>query len=431
MDGKELEGSLMSVARKGVWTTLVAVVCGAGLLAGAGSALAETKEFKYTGTEQQFKVPAGVTSVQVMAIGGAGGSGLTAPASAPGGAGGLGAVVSGSLGVTAGETLYVEVGGNGASKTFGAAGGFNGGGSTGFAGGGGGGASDVRTVSIGAEPSPGNKESLEHRLLVAAGGGGGGEGECTGEGGAGGNAEEGGHKGVGCSSSGGGGGAGTATKGGAGGTAPPPSGGIEFLPGEEGALGKGGSQGSGGGGGGLYGGGSGGEGFAGGGGGGGSNLVPPVGEAEGLAEAAPEGGFVTITYTANTPPDLSLKNVASPSPVLSGNTLTYTLTVTNTGTETANEVTLADLLPESAVFKSLHTTQGTCIRKAGQGPPKTKDGGVFCKLGSLEGGKTATVTITVTPTTPGTLNAKASVKASNVTSDANDEETATTKVLGD
>ena len=46
-------------------------------------------------------------------------------------------------------------------------------------GGGGGGASDVRTVSIGAEPSPGGELSLESRLLVAAGGGGGGGRDCV------------------------------------------------------------------------------------------------------------------------------------------------------------------------------------------------------------------------------------------------------------
>jgi uncharacterized repeat protein (TIGR01451 family) len=140
---------------------------------------------------------------------------------------------------------------------------------------------------------------------------------------------------------------------------------------------------------------------------------------------------VTFTYTPSVPPDLSLKNKASPSPVVSGNTLTYTLTVTNTGGETATKVALADELPESAVFKSVSTTQGTCGRKIG--PPKTpkpKDGAVLCELGSLEGGKTATVTITVTPTKPGTLEAKAIVKASNITSDADDEATATTKVLG-
>jgi uncharacterized repeat protein (TIGR01451 family) len=419
----------MSVARKGVWTALVAVVCTVGLLAGAGSALATTKTFTYTGKEEEFKVPAGVTSVHVVAVGGAGGSGA-GTFGGKGGAGGLGAVVSGDLGVTAGETLYVEVGGMGPSEPESVIGAFNGGGATSGSGAGGG-ASDVRTVSIsaepGAEPSPGNKTSLDSRKLIAAGGGGGGEGVLctTAIGGAGGNAEQEGHRGEECEAFGGGGGAGKSTEGGEGGTSS-----LGGIAGEMGKLGAGGGNNTGGGGGGgRYGGGSGGEGLAAGGGGGGSNLVPPGGTAK-VAKAKEEAS-VTITYTV-TSPDLSLENKASPSPVVSGNTLTYTLTVTNTGGETATKVRLVDLLPESAVFKSLNTTQGTCFRKVGPpGTPKPKDGGVGCELGSLEGGKTATVTITVTPTKPGTLEAKAIVTASNVTSDANDEETATTKVLGD
>jgi Glycine rich protein len=246
----------------------------------------ETKTFIYTGKEQEFKVPAEVTSVHVTAVGGAGGSGF--PVQNPGGAGGLGAVVSANLGVTPGHTLYVEVGGEGETAEGGSTGkgGFNGGGnesSTG--GGGGGGASDVRTESRT------EAKTLESRLLVAAGGGGGGQGKCgggSGHGGAGGNAQEAGHEGTGeCVGGGSGGGAGTSERGGAGGS----------PGGQEGTLGKGGGEafGGGGGGGGLYGGGSGGEEVSGGGGGGGSNLVPNGGESK-LAEAK-QATSVTITYT--------------------------------------------------------------------------------------------------------------------------------------
>jgi uncharacterized repeat protein (TIGR01451 family) len=426
----------MSVARKGVWTALVAVVCAVGLFAGAGSALAETKTFTYTGAEQEFKVPAGVTSVNVVAVGSEG-----SPAQALRGVAGpgRGAEVSANLTVIPGHTLYVEVGGNVVGFGSVARGeSFNGGG-RGFGNNSmGGGASDVRTISIGGV-SPGGEESLNSRLLVAAGGGGGGRAAgCASSGGGGGNAEEGGTLGPTCEgfTGGGGGGAGEAGKGGAGGQGYEEGSPESRLSGGGGELGKGGgATEGGGGGGGRFGGGGGGEeeatGVSAGGGGGGSNLVPEGGT-HGLA-AAGQAASVTFTYTPPaTPPDLLLKNEASPSPVVSGNTLTYTLTVTNTGSETAKEVRLADLLPESAVFKSVSTTQGTCIRKVG--PPKTpkpKDGSVFCKLGSLEGGKTATITITVTPTKPGTLNAKASVRASNVTPDANDEEAATTTVLGD
>jgi hypothetical protein len=286
------ENSLMSFARKGVRTALVAVGCAVGLLAGASSALAETKAFTYTGKEQEFKVPAGVTSVHVVAVGGAGGIGGSVAGTA--GAGGLGAVVSGNLGVKAGETLYVEVGGSGESgqDPSKGTGGFNGGGSGSHNffvendGGGGGGASDVRTESRT------EAKTFESRLLVAAGGGGGGEAGCptAAPAGAGGNAEEAGHTGTGCASFGEGGGAGSSTKPGAGGG----NTGFGFPTGIEGALGAGGGgKGGGGGGGGLYGGGSGGAGLAGGGGGGGSNLVPAGGEAK-VAKAG-EATAVTIT----------------------------------------------------------------------------------------------------------------------------------------
>src|SRR5262249_10222433 len=153
--GRSKEKSLVSGARRGVWTALVTVVSAVGLLAGAGSALATTQAFNYTGKEQEFKVPAGVTSV---GGGGVGGEGGTATGAAHGG---VGAVVTGKLSVTPGEKLYVEVGGIP----------FNGGGPAQRSPSGGG-ASDVRTESIGTEASPGNKASLESRLLVAAGGGG-------------------------------------------------------------------------------------------------------------------------------------------------------------------------------------------------------------------------------------------------------------------
>ena len=266
----------------GIYAGLVMAV--AGMLVFSASAFAETK-FTYTGKEQEFVVPAGVMTLHVVAIGGAG---AQEEFGAPG-SGGLGAVVSGNVSVLPGETLYVEVGGQGSSGQ----GGFNGGGEGPALGAGGGGASDVRMVSIGAEPSPGGKASLESRLLVAAGGGGAGYGgACSDAGGDGGNAEAEGDNGASCDGElgGTGGHAGTSTEGGKGGE----------LSGNAGSLGSGGtgSTGSGGGGGGLYGGGSGGFGGCGcaGGGGGGSNLIPAGGKAA-LDENQAEPS-VAITYTS-------------------------------------------------------------------------------------------------------------------------------------
>ena len=105
-------------------------------LAASATAGATSQTFVYTGAEQTFVVPEGITALQVSAVGGGGGAG------APGGAGGAAAQVSGVLNVSPGETLYLEVGGNGAEAEPFKAGGFNGGGE---GAGGGGGASDVRT----------------------------------------------------------------------------------------------------------------------------------------------------------------------------------------------------------------------------------------------------------------------------------------------
>jgi adhesin/invasin len=314
---------------------LIALVCCGLLAASAGSALAEEAKFSFTGKEQKFKVPAGVTSVHVVAVGSQGANGGEF-FGGPVPAGGLGAVVSGDLGVTAGEKLYVEVGG----VTF------NGGGS-GANGGGGGGASDVRK-----KPSAEGEESLTSRLLVAAGGGGGGFSNCSGgHGGAGGNEEEAGHPGIGCAPTGGGG-PGTSTKGGAGGEGPIASGG-------EGTLGAGGSSIAGGGGGGLYGGGGGGMGNAGAGGGGGSNLVPTGGPPATVAKAG-EASSVTITYTGVPAHTTATSVKCSPTSLLAGQSTTCTATVKDEATSgaTAPEGTVAFKTSGEGSF------EGTCALKS-------------------------------------------------------------------
>jgi hypothetical protein len=160
---------------------LIAMVTGSLLL--AADAQAESVIFNSIGAEQTFVVPAAVTSLHVVAVGGKGADGETE--GEPAGAGGFGASVSADLVVDPGATLYVEVGGNGIpSFTGGAA--FNGGGSGGTGlnlgfGGGGGGASDLQTVPSAAGPS-----ALGSRLIVASGGGGGGGGGHLGDGGDGG-----------------------------------------------------------------------------------------------------------------------------------------------------------------------------------------------------------------------------------------------------
>jgi Fibronectin type III domain len=306
-----------------------------------------TCKFSFTNApDQTFKVPAGVSSVKVVAVGAPGGAaGPRFPSPTPGGAG---AVASGTVSVAGGQTLYVEVGGAGDAGFTDSAGGFNGGGPGDTApgcgcpgSGGGGGASDVRTAPY----SQFGVLTMDPRLLIAGGGGGAGAAANppTVRGGAGGAAGQQGLGGtpVGSLGAGGGGlpGSTSLTENGGTGGAGGDIGGAMGSSGGRGGGGGGSTNGGGGGagGGGLYGGGQGGEGAgdsnsgtlaAGGGGGGGSSLVPAGGSVSANTTGlAPQ---VTISYTA--PQDSTSSAVScSPTEVVVGQPTTCTATVTDTG----------------------------------------------------------------------------------------------------
>jgi hypothetical protein len=307
--------------------------------------------YSYTGIEQKFVVPRGVSRVRIRAVGGKGGAGQGG-FGGTGGAGGFGAVVSGTLSVKPGTVLYVEVAGNGTSAAnsyTAGAGGFNGGGNGGTYGGsgasgGGGGASDVRTVSCGSSCNLLHKKSLASRLLVAGGGGGGGA-AFNSNGGGGGSAGTTAAAGTGTDgtdtpgyqgSGGHGGGAGTHKHGGKGGLAGSAASCCPASPGADGAAGKGGSgqlttiysqEVGGGGGGGYYGGGSGGNGGynngqEGGGGGGGAGSSFAVSSITHTKSTQDTKGVPSVTFTyqrakaAPAPPTKSVYNghASGPSP---------------------------------------------------------------------------------------------------------------------
>jgi uncharacterized repeat protein (TIGR01451 family) len=280
-------------------------------------------------------------------------------------------------------------------------------------------------------------------LVVAGGGGGtGGSGTCGSAGGHSGDSSVTGPGagGAGSSSTCGGGFGGNGGFGGITGGAGGAGGAIGPCPGQAGALGQGGStplscpsglgSDGGGGGGGYYGGGAGGgDGImrSGGGGGAGSSfwVAGATGTSMGLSFQTPSVVITPVLPSA----DLSITNSGAPNPVVSGQPLTYTITASNTGGQTATGVAVSDPLPESAHFNAVSTTQGSCTRSPGT-TPKTQDGTVTCSVGSLDGGKSATITIVVTATTPGTLTNTATVSGTGLTSDADDSATAITTVLG-
>lgn len=128
-----------------------------------------TVTFAYTGDYYSWTVPLGVSSIVVDAYGAAGGLSNYRTNTATASKGGR---VQATLSATAGETLYIYVGGAGTTASgtsIASSAGWNGGGKGGYGnlsvaywGSGGGGASDIRT-SVGV---------LSSRILVAGGGGG-------------------------------------------------------------------------------------------------------------------------------------------------------------------------------------------------------------------------------------------------------------------
>lgn len=112
--------------------------------------------FTYTGADQTFIVPAGITSIDVK-IWGAGGGGSE-------GSGGSGAFIKGNLAVTPGQVLIIVVGKGGVLNNSNSPSGYGGGGASGPLGGSGGGFSGIFNSSY----------TFANALTIAGGGGGGG-----------------------------------------------------------------------------------------------------------------------------------------------------------------------------------------------------------------------------------------------------------------
>ena len=143
-----------SFSRTGAAVMLAAATTVCVLVAVPAGAAVSPQTFSYTGDTQTFTVPAGVCTVSFDAIGGHGGD-----SSGGAGVGAQGGEATGTIAVTPGEVLQINVGGPGTNGvTHGApgSGGFNGGaiggaavslfgeGGDAFPGGGGGGATDIR-----------------------------------------------------------------------------------------------------------------------------------------------------------------------------------------------------------------------------------------------------------------------------------------------
>jgi uncharacterized repeat protein (TIGR01451 family) len=118
-------------------------------------------------------------------------------------------------------------------------------------------------------------------------------------------------------------------------------------------------------------------------------------------------------------PDVAVVKTASASQVTVGENITYTITVTNTG-QVSTSATIIDDVPTGALLVSMSDECHT-------DPPEYPDT-VFCQLGTLKPGQSATVTITVQTTVAGTVVNTAVVTPNDETPDDNTS-TVSTDVL--
>ena len=98
------------------------------------------------------------------------------------------------------------------------------------------------------------------------------------------------------------------------------------------------------------------------------------------------------SYSVSSPVDIALSSSASTASAAIGDTVTFTHTVTNTGTQPATGVSLTDRLPNGATG-SASASAGTC---SGGGP-------ITSAIGDLAPGASATVTTTATLGQAGSL----------------------------
>lgn len=117
----------------------------------------------------------------------------------------------------------------------------------------------------------------------------------------------------------------------------------------------------------------------------GRNPCPAVDQ---RGEARPAGAGCDIgAFEAAAAPNLEVTKTADKADVGVGDTLTYSVAVTNRGNADAPDVVVTDVLPGEVSFVSAATTKGTCSESSGT---------VTCPIGTLSGGETATVTVTTT-----------------------------------
>ena len=145
--------------------------------------------------------------------------------------------------------------------------------------------------------------------------------------------------------------------------------------------------------------------------------------AAGAAFVSPNFDFGLARYLPDADADLSITKSGPAGRAPTGRNMTYTLTVTNHGPDSASGVTVTDQLPSSVTFVSASANQGSCGES---------NGTVFCTLGEMSSGAIVTIEIVVRPTTAGMITNSASVASptpdSNLGNNSDSEDTSVCRI---
>jgi uncharacterized repeat protein (TIGR01451 family) len=113
---------------------------------------------------------------------------------------------------------------------------------------------------------------------------------------------------------------------------------------------------------------------------------------------------LTALNTVNPAALLAASMIHAPDPVFGGNFLTYQITITNEGPDTASSVVITDTLPATVTFSTVTVSQGNATNVGNT---------VICSLGSISNGATATATIRVVAGAAGTIVNTATVSTAS------------------